>query len=135
MTTQTTNNNTLNITQTDVMLIITRIIKVDGLEAARVAFKQMNDFFSGMKGWAETTDAVYDLFAEKRKEEKQQQREEKLEELRTAAPNIHLQNNSTSMSDAKNIRKVEVGQMDVEVKSPGNNIARIINIGDNNDED
>ena len=73
--------------------------------------------------------------AEKRKEEKQQQREEKLEELRTAAPNIHLQNNSTSMSDAKNIRKVEVGQMDVEVKSPGNNIARIINIGDNNDED
>ena len=135
MTTQTTNNNTLNITQTDVMLIITRIIKVDGLEAARAAFKQMNDFFSGMKGWAETTDAVYDLFAEKRKEEKQQQREEKLEELRTAAPNIHLQNNSTSMSDAKNIRKVEVGQMDVEVKSPGNNIARIINIGDNKDED
>ena len=112
-----------------------RIINVDGLEAARAAFKQMNDFFSGMKGWAETTDAVYDLFAEKRKEEKQQQREEKLEELRTAAPNIHLQNNSTSMSDAKNIRKVEVGQMDVEVKSPGNNIARIINIGDNNDED
>ena len=77
MTTQTTNNNTLNITQTDVMMIITRIIKVDGLEAARAAFKQMNDFFSGMKGWAETTDAVYDLFAEKRKEEKQQQREEK----------------------------------------------------------
>jgi hypothetical protein len=135
MTTQTTNNNTLNITQIDVMRVITRIIKVDGLEAARAAFKQMNDFFSGMKGWAETTDAVYDLFAEKRKEEKQQQREEKLEELRTAAPNIHLQNNSTSMSDAKNIRKVEVGQMDVEVKSPGNNIARIINIGDNNDED
>ena len=135
MTTQTTNNNTLNITQIDVMRVITRIIKVDGLEAARVAFKQMNDFFSGMKGWAETTDAVYDLFAEKRKEEKQQQREEKLEELRTAAPNIHLQNNSTSMSDAKNIRKVEVGQMDVEVKSPGNNIARIINIGENKDED
>jgi hypothetical protein len=135
MTTQTTNNNTLNITQIDVMRVITRIIKVDGLEAARAAFKQMNDFFSGMKGWAETTDAVYDLFAEKRKEEKQQQREEKLEELRTAAPNIHLQNNSTSMSDAKNIRNVEVGQMDVEVKSPGNNIARIINIGDNKDED
>jgi hypothetical protein len=135
MTTQTTNINTLNITQIDVMRIIMRIINVDGLEAARAAFKQMNDFFSGMKGWAETTDAVYDLFAEKRKEEKQQQREEKLEELRTAAPNIHLQNNSTSMSDAKNIRNVEVGQMDVEVKSPGNNIARIINIGDNNDED
>jgi hypothetical protein len=135
MTTQTTNINTLNITQIDVMRIIMRIINDDGLEAARAAFKQMNDFFSGMKGWAETTDAVYDLFAEKRKEEKQQQREEKLEELRTAAPNIHLQNNSTSMSDAKNIRNVEVGQMDVEVKSPGNNIARIINIGDNKDED
>ena len=59
MTTQTTNNNTLNITQIDVMRIIMRIINVDGLEAARAAFKQMNDFFSGMKGWAETTDAVY----------------------------------------------------------------------------
>ena len=122
-------NNTLNITQTDVMLIITRIIKVDGLEAARVAFKQMNDFFSGMKGWAETTDAVYDLFAEKRKEEKQQQREEKLEELRTAAPTISV------TSEAKAVGKAEVEHMDVDVKSPGNNIARIINIGDNKDED
>ena len=119
----------LNITQIDVMMVIRRIIKVDGLEAARAAFKQMNDFFSGMKGWAETTDAVYDLFAEKRKEEKQQQREEKLEELRTAAPTISV------TSEAKAVGKAEVEHMDVDVKSPGNNIARIINIGENKDED
>ena len=129
MTIQTTNINTLNITQIDVMRIIMRIINVDGLEAARAAFKQMNDFFSGMKGWAETTDAVYDLFAEKRKEEKQQQREEKLEELRTAAPTISV------TSEAKAVGKAEVEHMDVDVKSPGSNIARIINIGDNKDED
>ena len=131
MTTQTTNNNTLNITQIDVMRIITRIIKVDGLEAARAAFKQMNDFFSGMKGWAETTDAVYDLFAEKRKEEKQQQREEKLEELRTAAPRIVMANKN----EARSIDKMEIGEMGVEVNSPGNNIARIINIGDSKDDE
>ena len=135
MTTTPTDNNTLNITQIDVMKIIMRIIKVDGLEAARASFKQMNDYFSGMKGWAETTDAIYDLFAEKRKEEKQQLREEKLEELRTAAPNIHLQSNATSTSDAKSIGKAEVGQMDVEVKSPGNNIARIINLRDSKDDE
>ena len=123
MTTQTTNNNTLNITQTDVMMIITRIIKVDGLEAARAAFKQMNDFFSGMKGWAETTDAIYDLFAEKRKEEKQQFREEKLEEQRAAASQLFVL--SQASSDANNIGKADV-DMKVDVSSPGNTIAKTI---------
>ena len=123
MTTQTTNNNTLNITQIDVMRVITRIIKVDGLEAARAAFKQMNDFFSGMKGWAETTDAVYDLFAEKRKEEKQQQREEKLEEQRAAASQLFVL--SQASSDANNIGKADV-DMKVDVSSPGNTIAKTI---------
>ena len=123
MTTQTTNNNTLNITQTDVMMIITRIIKVDGLEAARAAFKQMNDFFSGMKGWAETTDAVYDLFAEKRKEERQQLREEKLEEQRAAASQLFVLNQASS--DANNIGKADV-DMKVDVSSPGNTIAKTI---------
>ena len=64
------------------------------------------------------------------KEKKQQkQREEKLEELRTAAPTISV------TSEAKAVGKAEIEQMDVEVKSPGNNIARLINLGDSkNDE-
>ena len=131
MTTQTTNINTLNITQIDVMRIIMRIINVDGLEAARAAFKQMNDFFSGMKGWAETTEAVYDFFAEKRKEEKQQLREEKLEEQRAAASKLYVISKATS--DAKTIGKAEIDKMDVDVKSPGNTIAKTIKIG-NEDE-
>lgn len=54
MTTGTPITSTLNITQDDVMGIVRRIIKVDGLEAARAAFKQMNEYFSCLKGWAET---------------------------------------------------------------------------------
>ena len=124
----------LNITKDDVMGVIKRIIIVDGLDAARAAFKQMNEYFSGMKGWPETTEAVYSLFAEKREEEKQKLREEKLEEQRAGAPNILVQSNATSASEAKTIGTAEIKQMDVEVNSPGNNIARIIKIGDNEDE-
>ena len=117
----------LNITKDDVMGVIKRIIVVDGLDAARAAFKQMNEFFSGMKGWPETTEAVYSLFAEKREEEKQKLREEKLEEQRAGAPNILVQSNATSASEAKTIGTAEIKQMDVDVNCPGNNIARIIN--------
>ena len=93
MTSDTTSNtSTLVITHEDVMRVVKRIIVVDGLEAARVAFKQMNEYFSGIKGWAETTEAVYGLFAEKRKEEKQQLREEKLEEQRAAASSVLVLN-------------------------------------------
>ena len=135
MTTDTTiASSPLNITKDDVMGVIKRIIVVDGLDAARAAFKQMNEYFSGMKGWPETTEAVYPLFAEKREEEKQKLREEKLEEQRAGAPNILVQTNATSASEAKTIGTAEIKQMDVEVKSPGNNIARIIKIGDNEDE-
>ena len=123
----TTSNNTLNITQLDVMGVIERIIDVDGLEAARAAFKQMNEYFSGMIGWAETTKAVYDLFATKRKEEKLQEREEKLEEQRAAAS--HFVVVSQANNDAKNIGTAEIDEMKVDVNSPGNNIARVINLG------
>ena len=58
MTTGTPITSNLNITQDEVVRIVRRIINVDGLEEARAAFKQMNEFFSGLKGWAETTDAV-----------------------------------------------------------------------------
>lgn len=119
----------LNITQNDVMEVIRRIIVVDGLDAARAAFKQMNEFFSGLRGWAETTESVYALIADKRKEEKLQQIQEQLEVQRAAAPNLVVMSHSTS--DARNIGKTE---MDIDVNSPGNNIAKMIKIGEKHDE-
>lgn len=119
----------LNITQNDVMEVIRRIIVVDGLDAARAAFKQMNEYFSGLRGWAETTESVYALIADKRKEEKLQQIQEQLEVQRAAAPNLVVMSHSTS--DARNIGKTE---MDIDVNSPGNNIAKMIKIGDKHDE-
>ena len=132
---KTISTSTLMITQERVIAIICRYIDTKGLAYAQGRFDEMNADFSAERGWAETAEKIYELFANKRKEEIQRIREEKLEELRTAAPNIHLQNNATSTSDAKNIGKVEVEQMDVDVKSPGNNIARIINIGDSKDNE
>lgn len=126
MTPETTPPSLLNITSNDVMGVIRRIIDVDGLEAARVAFKQMNEFFSGIRGWAETTEAVYALIADKRKEEKLQQIQEKLEAQRAAALNLVVMNQATG--DVRNIGKTE---MDIDVNSPGNNIGKMIKIGDN----
>ena len=126
MTPETTPPSLLNITSNDVMGVIRRIIDVDGLEAARVGFKQMNEFFSGIRGWAETTEAVYALIADKRKEEKLQQIQEKLEAQRAAALNLVVMNQATS--DVRNIGKTE---MDIDVNSPGNNIGKMIKIGDN----
>ena len=127
MTNYPNNDSTLNITKDNVMEVIRRVYYVDGLDAARAAFKQMNEFFSGLKGWAETTEAVYGFFAEKRKEEKQQLREEKLEEQRAAASKIVVLTKATS--DAKTIGTAEIDKMDVDVKSPGNTIAKTIKIG------
>ena len=132
MTTGTPITSNLNITQDEVVRIVRRIINVDGLEAARAAFKQMNEFFSGLKGWAETTDAVYALFAEQRKAEQQKLRKEKLEEQRAGAPLFVVSSQSTS--DAKNIGSAEIDKMDVDVNSPGNNIARIIQLGKDDDK-
>ena len=132
MTTGTPITSNLNITQDEVVRIVRRIINVDGLEAARAAFKQMNEFFSGLKGWAETTDAVYALFAEQRKAEQQKLRKEKLEEQRAGAPLFVVSSQSTS--DAKNIGSAEIDKMDVNVNSPGNNIARIIQLGKDDDK-
>ena len=128
MTSEATPPSLLNITSDDVMGVVRRIIDVDGLEAARVAFKQMNEFFSGMRGWAETTEAVYALIADKRKEEKQQQIQENLEAQRAAAPNLVVMNQATN--DVRNIGKTE---MDIDVNSPGNNIAKMIKIGENHE--
>ena len=132
MTTGTPITSNLNITQDEVVRIVRRIINVDGLEAARAAFKQMNELFSGLKGWAETTDAVYALFAEQRKAEQQKLRKEKLEERRAGAPLFVVSSQSTS--DAKNIGSAEIDKMDVGVNSPGNNIARIIQFRKDDDK-
>ena len=88
----------------------------------------MNEFFSGIRGWAETTEAVYALIADKRKEEKQQQIQENLEAQRAAAPNLVVMNQATN--DVRNIGKTE---MDIDVNSPGNNIAKMIKIGENHE--
>ena len=132
MTTGTPITSTLNITQDDVVRIVRRIIDVDGLEEARAAFKQMNEFFSGMEGWTETTDAVYDLLAEQREAEQQRLRKEKLEEQRAGAPLFVVL--SQSISDAKSIGPAEIDKMDVNVNSPGNNIARIIQFRKDDDK-
>ncbi len=82
----------LKITQEDVVKVVMRIIDVKGLDAANAAFGQLNDCFSTKKGWAETADEVYDLLAGKRKEEKRELREEKLETQRAGAANIVMMN-------------------------------------------
>ena len=132
MTTGTPITSTLNITQDDVVRIVRRIIDIDGLEEACEAFRQMNGFFSVMEGWAETADAVYDLLAEQREAEQQRLRREKLEEQRAGAPLFVVSSQSTS--DAKNIGSAEIDKMDVDVNSPGNNIARIIQLGKDDDK-
>jgi hypothetical protein len=104
-----------------------------GLAFAQEKFDEMNVLFSAERGWAVTAEEIYRLFAEKRKEEHQRQREEKLEELRESAPKFVMAN--TNNIEAKAVGKAEVEQMDVEVKSPGNNIARIINLGDSKDDE
>ena len=132
MTTGTPITSTLNITQDDVVRIVRRIISVDGLVEARAAFRQMNEFFSGIEGWTETTDAVYDLLAEHREAEQQRLRKEKLEEQRAGAPLFVVL--SQSISDAKSIGPAEIDKMDVNVNSPGNNIARIIQFRKDDDK-
>ena len=124
---------TLMITQERVIAIICRLMDTKGLAFAQEKFDEMNVLFSAERGWAATAEEIYRLFAEKRKEEHQRQREEKLEELRESAPKFVMAN--TNNIEAKAVGKAEVEQMDVEVKSPGNNIARIINLGDSKDDE
>lgn len=97
----------LNITQEHVVRIIMRIINVDGLSAAKEAFRQMNYYFSGLEGWAETTDAVYDLFAKVRRQEHLEEHAEKLEQQQAGAPNILMFNQNRSKSESAGIGKVD----------------------------
>ena len=123
---------TLMITQERVIAIICRYIDTKGLAFAQGRFDEMNADFSAERGWAETAEKIYELFANKRKEEKQQSREERLEEQRIGAPNIVVLTKATS--DAKSIGNAEIDKMEVDVKSPGNTIARTIKIDKKDDE-
>jgi hypothetical protein len=119
----------LKITNVSVLRIIESYYELKGLKVAMEKLEQLNEIFSTEPGWNEASAEIMQYLTEKRKEEQQKQREEKLEELRTAAPTISV------TSEAKAVGKAEVEQMDVDVKSPGNNIARIINIGDSKDNE
>ena len=119
----------LKITNVSVLRIIESYYELKGLKVAMEKLEQLNELFSTEPGWNEASAEIMQYLTEKRKEEQQKQREEKLEELRTAAPTISV------TSEAKAVGKAEVEQMDVDVKSPGNNIARIINIGDSKDDE
>lgn len=119
----------LKITNVSVLRIIESYYELKGLKVAMEKLEQLNELFSTEPGWNEASAEIMQYLTEKRKEEQQKQREEKLEELRTAAPTISV------TSEAKAVGKAEVEQMDVDVKSPGNNIARIINLGDSKDNE
>jgi uncharacterized membrane protein YgaE (UPF0421/DUF939 family) len=119
----------LKITKDSVLRIIESYYELKGLKVAMEKLEQLNELFSTEPGWNEASAEVMQYLTEKRKEEHKKQREEKLEELRTAAPTISV------TSEAKAVGKTEVEKMDVEVTSPGNSIARIINIGDNKDDE
>ena len=99
----------LNITTADVLGVLNRIIEVEGLEAARVAFKQMNEFFSGMWGWVETTNAVYALFAAVRRKEHKEQFEEQLARERAGAASFVWlnQNKNQNLSESVGIKNVD----------------------------
>ena len=101
----------LNITTADVLGVLNRIIEVEGLEAARVAFKQMNEFFSGMWGWVETTNAVYALFAAVRRKEHKEQFEEQLAKERAGAASFvwlnQNKNQNQNLSESVGIKNVD----------------------------
>lgn len=101
----------LNITTADVLGVLNRIIEVEGLEAARFAFKQMNEFFSGMWGWVETTNAVYALFAAVRRKEHKEQFEEQLAKERAGAASFvwlnQNKNQNQNLSESVGIKNVD----------------------------
>ena len=100
----------LNITQERVVVNIRRVMESEGLEVARAEFKHLNDLFSTERGWGETAEAVYALFAEEQRrlaeEAKVARLEEhaaRMEEQRAGAPSIYMfnQNEATGMKRPK----------------------------------
>ena len=123
----------LKITQDCVLRRIANYYELKGLDVAIDKFELMNDLFSIEHGWDETAQEVTKYLIEKRKEENQRLREEKLEEQRAAASRFVVVSKATS--DARTIGTAEIDKMDVEVNSPGNTIAKTIKLGKNNDDE
>ena len=123
----------LKITQESVLRRIANYYELKGLDVAIAKFELMNDLFSAEPGWNEAVEEVTKYLIQKRKEDNQRQREEKLEEQRAAASRFVVVSKATS--DAKNIGTANIDKMDVDVKSPGNTIAKIIKLGKNNDDE
>ena len=113
----------LKITQDSVLRRIANYYELKGLEVAIEKFEQMNELFSTEPGWDEAAKVVTDYLIDKRKEENQRLRQEKLEEKRAAASSVLVLSQATS--DASNIGRADV-DMKVDVNTPGNNIARTI---------
>lgn len=129
------NRGKLKITQDRVVGIICFAIETDGVEKAKILFDMLNTYFSTEPGWPETALEVRKLFAGLREQEEQERQEEKeaerrLKELKATTPNAVVYNSN----EAKAIGSAEIDKMDVDVNSPGNNIARIIQLGKDDDK-
>ena len=74
-----------------------RVVRDEGLEAARTRFKLMNDLFSTERGWAETATEVYDLFAEEKKRLRAEAMAQDLALRRAGAPSIVMVNSNEAM--------------------------------------
>lgn len=98
----------LKITQDRVVTIIMRTFDTKGLKEAQHTFDFLNSVLSTEKGWAETADEIYDLFAEIRKEQILAEREAKLEEQRAGAPSLVLVNKNEA-SGIKQIDQLNAG--------------------------
>ena len=71
----------LKITKDSVLRIIESYYELKGLKVAMEKLEQLNELFSTEPGWNEASAEIMQYLTEKRKEEQQKQREEKLEEL------------------------------------------------------
>ena len=123
----------LKLTQARVVEGIIFAIETDGVEKAKHLFDILNTYYSTEPGWSETALEIRKLFAEIRKQEEQKKHAEKeakreLERLKATTPSTLITNNN----EAKSIGQADV-DMDIDVKSPGNTIARTIKI-DRKDE-
>ena len=118
----------LKLTQDRVVGGIVFAIETDGVEKAKLLFDMLNTYYSTEPGWPETALEIRKLFADIRKQEEERRYAEKeakraLDRLKATTPSTLITNNNEN----RNIGKEEI-DMDVDVKSPGNTIARTIKI-------
>jgi len=112
----------LRITQERVVGIVMRIIDSDGLDMAKEQFRLLNNLFSTERGWAETAEEVYAIFAEEQKRLRKERLAEQLEMVRAGAPNVYqvLPNAQTGVNTSVQFNDT-VGQVIEHVDSINNN--------------